>query len=242
MKALVLSDIHGNAEALSTVLRDAAGLGWQEIWFLGDLCGYGPNSVLCHRILSEYKVVFLTGNHDLYMTGDMDKDYFSDMARVALIIGRAHMSPELLNYLTLYPPRNIYRGFDLVHGCPLDPAGQYILSSRDALMNLPKARKRIVLYGHSHLQEYYDLTDPRNVEHHVPAGETISFKGKRMMINPGSVGQPRDGDNRAAWGLIDTGKKEFTFSRSVYDFTVTQQRMKDRGYPEYLIQRLSEGR
>ncbi|MBN2625570.1 MAG: metallophosphoesterase family protein [Spirochaetales bacterium] len=241
MRAMVLSDIHGNEEALSSVLKEAADLDWQEIWFLGDLCGYGPNSVMCLEILKKYKVVFLTGNHDLYMTGDMDKDFFSDMARIALIIGRAHTTPELLSFLSHQPPRNIYRGYDLVHGCPQDPAGQYILSAKDARRNLPHARKKIVLYGHSHLQEYYDLTDKKNVDHYSPGRETICFRGKRMMINPGSVGQPRDGDNRAAWGLIDTKTKEFSFYRTPYDYTVTQEKMREQGYPAYLIERLARG-
>ena len=241
MKALVLSDIHGNGEALRSVLEESHQQEWQEIWFLGDLCGYGPDSTDCFRMLMQHKIVFLCGNHDLYMTGEMEKEYFSDMARIALIIGRANLGPELLNFLSHQSARQTHRGVDMVHASPRDPAGAYILNEHDARVNMPHAHRKTLFFGHSHVQEYYVRDKDGSVIRDIPDGNPLSCRRRQVMINPGSVGQPRDGDNRAAWGLYDTKSREFSFFRTAYDYGITQQRMRERGYPDYLVERLSSG-
>ena len=241
MKALILSDIHGNGEALKTVLKDAANHDFNEIWFLGDLCGYGPDIQNCFLMLNNYKLIFLAGNHDLYMTGDMEKDFFSDMARISLILGRSDISPALMGFLSDQSARQIHRGIELVHGSPADPAVSYILNERDAAASLPYAQKKTVLFGHTHVQEFYYQHKDKGLIREKPSNEPVSLKGRHILINPGSVGQPRDGDSRAAWGVLDTRKKEFSFFRTAYDYGVTQQKMKDRGYPDFLIERLAAG-
>ena len=242
MRALVISDIHGNLEALNAVLREAAEHRWEEIWFLGDLCGYGPDTKGCFLTLKEHRLIFLTGNHDLYITGDMEKEFFSDMARIALILTRSDITPELMGFLSSHSARQMYKGIELVHGSPIDPEAAYILNESDAAAGMIRARKKTVLFGHTHVQEYYLKDGDKRIIRRAPGTEPVSLKGRHILINPGSVGQPRDGDNRAAWGLMDTKSKEFTFFRTAYDYGITQQKMADRGFPSYLVERLAEGR
>lgn len=241
-KALVLSDIHGNLEALDAVLQEAAYYEWSEIWCLGDLCGYGPDSESCFRKLTREKLIFLCGNHDLYVRGDLRGEYFSDNARKALAIGRSGLSEELRFFLSAHSSEKICKGMELVHGSPIDPACAYILNEYDVQANRPRAQKKILLFGHTHIQEYYEITKKQGIIRGLPDEKPLSLKGKRVWINPGSVGQPRDGDNRAAWGIMDWGKKEFTFHRTAYNFVVTQKKLRNGGYPEYLIKRLALGK
>ncbi|MDC7218716.1 MAG: metallophosphoesterase family protein [Spirochaetales bacterium] len=247
MKALVLSDIHGNWEALSAVLEDATQFDWEEILFLGDLCGYGPDSELCFDRLREERLTFLCGNHDLYMSGELKGDNFSDTARKALLLGRADLHPELRLFLKHQPPERRYRGIKMVHGSPIEPCCTYILNEYDVQANRSRCRQKLLLFGHTHIQEYYILEKKGPVsrvrpEVSQPEGDRVSYKGRNIWINPGSVGQPRDGDNRAAWGLLNTKKKEFAFHRTTYDYETTQKKLREKGYPEFLIDRLALGK
>jgi len=242
LKILVLSDIHGNLEALKSVLEASRKESWSEIWFLGDLCGYGPDPDECYRTLIREKLTFIPGNHDLYICGRLKGSFFSQESRMALILTRSFISGGLINVLKTLPPFRVIKGVLLVHGSPEGPSRSYILNEDDALRNFSISRKKCVLFGHSHIQEYY-IKNGRGIESSRAAnGETVSFKKSRVLINPGSVGQPRDRDNRAAWGILDTKKKEFTFHRTPYDYRITQEKMKTAGFSEFLINRLAEGR
>jgi predicted phosphodiesterase len=242
MRVLVLSDIHGNLEALEAVLNEASEIGWEQLWFLGDLCGYGPDSEACFQRLREYKLTFLCGNHDLYISGALKGDFFSDSARKALILGRADINFELRLFLSTHSSSTSLMGTDLVHGSPIDPTCNYILNGGDVQASLSQQKKKLLLFGHTHIQTYFTIKGPRDIEEGQIDGKPLSLKGKKIWINPGSVGQPRDGDNRAAWGILDRSKKEFQFYRTPYNYEITQQKMRQKGYPDFLIDRLNEGK
>jgi len=241
LNVLVLSDIHGNLEALQAVLEEASAYSWKEIWFLGDLTGYGPDPDGCYNLLSSYPLIMISGNHDLYLAGKLSRDYFSGEALRALILTRSFLSIPLQQRLELLPPRNERKRISLVHGSPENPSREYILSESDALRNFSGFRGDCCLFGHSHLQEYYLLTRKELEWKRPEPGETVSWKRSRILINPGSVGQPRDRDPRAAWCLLDTGKKTAVFYRTPYNYALTQEKMRNRGFSDFLINRLAEG-
>ncbi|MDA3956123.1 metallophosphoesterase family protein [Oceanispirochaeta sp.] len=241
MKILVLSDIHGNLEALTAVLNDAKNEDWKEIWFLGDLCGYGPEPDACFRKLQDHPLTFIPGNHDLYICGRMKGEFFSRESRKALILSRSFISRELIDYMKQLPSYRIQKGVELVHASPEGPSRVYILDEEDALRNFKISRKKCILFGHSHIQEYYTLEKTGLYSRRASNGETLSFKKSRVLINPGSVGQPRDRDPRAAWGILDLKNKDFTFYRSSYDYEITQGKMKKAGFSEFLINRIARG-
>ncbi|WP_168203518.1 metallophosphoesterase family protein [Oceanispirochaeta crateris] len=241
MKILVLSDIHGNLEALQAVLKEAKDLDWKEIWFLGDLCGYGPQPDACFDLLMQHTITFIPGNHDLYICGRMKGDHFSNESRKALIISRSFISDKLVKLLKELPAYQIKKGIELVHASPEGPSKIYILNEMDALKNFRISRKKCVLFGHTHIQEYYRLEKSNVISCRGETGQKISFKKSKILINPGSVGQPRDGDPRAAWGILDLKHKEFTFYRTPYEYEVTQEKMKKAGFSDFLIDRIAKG-
>ncbi|MDC7240403.1 MAG: metallophosphoesterase family protein [Spirochaetales bacterium] len=241
MKILVLSDIHGNLEALEAVLEDSASQNWEEIWFLGDLAGYGPEPEACYRLLLKEKTLFIPGNHDLYLCGRMSGSFFSNESRKALIMSHSLVSGDFLNHMKELPVFQERKGVLMVHGSVEDPTRDYILGEPDALRNFKAATKKWVLFGHSHIQEYYSLSRRNLSSGRAETGQTLSLKGSRVLINPGSIGQPRDGNPDAAWGILDTRKKEFTFYRTPYNFRKTQEKMEAAGFSEFLIDRLSKG-
>jgi len=242
LKILVLSDIHGNLEALNSVLDASRSELWQEIWFLGDLCGYGPDPDACYERLAGNKLTFIPGNHDLYICGRLKGQYFSQEARRALILSRSLISGRLVKIMEDLPTSWETKGVLLVHGSPEEPTRNYILNDDEALRNSRLTRKKCILFGHSHIQEYYRITRKGVESSRASIGECVSYKKEKILINPGSVGQPRDRDNRAAWGILDTKRKEFTFYRTSYDFRVTQKKMRSAGFSDFLIHRLEGGR
>lgn len=241
MKALVLSDIHGNLEALNAVLKDAVSREWKELWFLGDLCGYGPDPEPCFDRLSRERLCFIPGNHDLALSGRFKADFFNDESRKALVLSRSLVSKKVLELINALPDEQTRKGIHLVHGSPEGPSDKYILNEADAERNLALAKKSCVLFGHTHRQECF-VSDGNGISRIKPeSGETVSWKKRRILINPGSVGQPRDRDPRAAWGIIDSRKKEFVFFRTPYDPGPTQAKMERVGFSEFLRNRLNEG-
>ena len=241
MVVLVLSDIHGNFHALQSVLTASKSYPWQEIWFLGDLCGYGPRPDDCFHLLAEYKTVIIPGNHDLYLTGRLSGTFFSDQSLRSLIHTRSFISGKTLQYIKNLPVTEVYKGITLVHGSPVEPSTDYILNENDAWSSFFSFRGRCCLFGHTHIQEYYQLSGKQVFQKVPEPEETVSFKKTRLLINPGSVGQPRDGNPQASWGLLDTRGKTFTFFRTSYDIAATQNEMRENHSAEFLIQRLEKG-
>ena len=241
MKVLVLSDIHGNLEALKAVLNDAEKMKPKEIWFLGDLSGYGPEPEKCFQLLKSYKIVFIPGNHDLYFAGQLSRDAFSTEALTALILTGSMLHRDFIQLIKDLPLKQQRKGVTLVHGSPVNPATDYILHIDEAEIAFKKFKGRCCLFGHTHHQGYFFKT-AGNIRWYKPElVESVQYGTGRILINPGSVGQPRDRDPRAAWAILDTGKKEVQFFRSDYNIEKTQEKMRALGSSDFLINRLEKG-
>ena len=241
MRVLVISDVHGNFEALKSVIHESSALKWTEIWFLGDLGGYGPQPQECFDLLRQYKTAMLTGNHDLYLTGRLEGSFFSDDTIHALISGRGFLNPMTLDILRDLPDHQRRKGITLVHGSPIKPATDYILNEADAYQCFSAFKGNCCLFGHTHVQGYYELSELTVKGRKPEPGEIIYYKNSRILVNPGSIGQPRDNDPRAAWCLLDTKKKEVHFHRTEYDIQKTQEAMEARKLSSFMIERLEKG-
>lgn len=241
MKVLLLSDIHGNLEALEAVLSESEKHKWKEIWFLGDLAGYGPETDKCFRLLQLYNLVYIPGNHDLYLAGKLSRNVFSREALQALLLTGSNVKKDFLDILKAIPAMQKRKGITLVHGSPLNPSTDYILFEDEAIEAFDSFRGRCCLYGHTHRQGYF-LKSGNTISWNIPEiGEPLCYKGVRVLVNPGSVGQPRDKDPRAAWAIMDLKKKEIQFYRTAYDIEKTQAKMKAIGSSDFLINRLERG-
>ena len=241
MKVLVLSDIHENLEALNSVLNASEAYNWKEIWFLGDLGGYGPDPDKCFQLLKSRQIVFLPGNHDLYYAGVLSRNLFSKEALKALLQGSSLISSEYINIMKNIPHIQKRKGITLVHGSLVDPRIDYILNIDDAFVNFQRLKGQCCLFGHTHRQGGF-LEVKKSIQWIKPEnGDVINFRGSRILINPGSVGQPRDRDPRAAWAILDTSKKEVQFFRTKYDIAAVQNKMKEMGSSDFLIKRLETG-
>jgi len=251
MRALILSDIHANLEALTSVL-DAAGT-YDALWNLGDVVGYGgsPNQVIdTIRPLADLNV---RGNHDRVCGGMSSSLGFNPVARAAALWTNAELRPENLEWLNSMPPGPLSPegcpGVTCVHGSPLHE-DQYILNMRDAWAPLQQMTTDVTFFGHTHVQGGFMQEGSR--WHEVIPGfhsknQRDSWRmelppGTRHLINPGSVGQPRDADWRAAFALYDSEECTITFHRVPYDVTASQGRILMAGLPERLAARLREGR
>jgi diadenosine tetraphosphatase ApaH/serine/threonine PP2A family protein phosphatase len=247
MRALVLSDIHANATALQAVLADADArrLAPDELWCLGDVVGYGPDPNECVEILQKTPHLCLAGNHDWAVLGKLDVETFNDSAMTAILWTRERLTAANLRYLDERVGRSEQNGALLVHGSPRHEIWEYVADSDTAAENFAAISHAVCLVGHTHVPMLY-VEDPRtrivravHAEHDVPL--TLK-RTHRYIINPGSVGQPRDGDPRAAYALYDTDAAQWTQYRVHYDVHTTQQRMRAAGLPPKLALRLEYGR
>lgn len=242
MKVAVISDVHGNRHALEAVLADVARENVDAIWCLGDLVGYGadPNDCVT-TVLSECDIC-LAGNHDLAVTGDISLEEFSRGAAMAARWTQDVLRPENLEALKQLEPQQHLNGLGLYHASPRDPIWEYVLSSLLAEMCLEKAEDDINLIGHSHVALAFVKR-----EGELATGEsrrnsdTVSLVEGQWLLNPGSVGQPRDGDPRAAWLLFDVDSKTATWRRVQYDVAGAQSAIRAARLPESLAERLEYG-
>ncbi|RIK16281.1 MAG: metallophosphoesterase [Anaerolineae bacterium] len=242
MRTLVISDIHANLVALEAVLTDADGL-WDRVWFLGDLVGYGPNPNECVERLRDLEPLALSGNHDWAVLGKLDTDEFNEDARRMVRWTRNELTEENLAYLEGLPPRHVAAPFTMAHASPRHPVWEYILDLQTALENFDYFDTSCCLVGHSHIPALFAL-DETAAElnfYLVGHGDTIDLKYGRSIVNPGSVGQPRDGDPRAAYALLDNETMTWEFHRVAYDIAETQARMRRHKLPARLIERLEFG-
>ena len=239
MRVAIVSDIHGNLHALEAVLeaidRDAP----DAIWCLGDLVGYGPRPNRCCAVVAERADFCLIGNHDLAVLGRLDLDEFQPDAAVGARWTTAALEDEPRAYLESLGASGEREGVGLFHASPRDPIWEYVLSSEVADASMAAASQELVLVGHSHVALYYRVSDGTL----LPAGDDtqLELSGDRWLLNPGSVGQPRDTDPRAAWLLLDLEGRHASFHRVEYDVAKTQQEIRDRGLPEALAARLEFG-
>ncbi len=245
MRVLILSDIHANLAALEAVIADAARHGYDTVWCLGDIVGYGPEpdqAVARVRALDPISVV---GNHDWAVLGRMEVKDFNPEARRAVLWTREHLSPENMAWLGALPNQPLLQDdFTLTHGSPRDPVWEYIHSPSVAQRNFGHFDTRFCLVGHTHVPILY-IQRSHNDRVHVltpTPGATINLDEEpRVILNPGSVGQPRDNDPRAAYALLDTDTRTWRTQRVTYPIEVTQAHMRAAALPERLINRLSFG-
>ncbi len=257
MRALILSDIHGNLNALEAVLGAAAG-GYDQLWHLGDAVGYGahPNEVI--ERMRALSTLHVRGNHDRVASGIASPDGFNPIAAMAAHWTSEQLTPENLAWLQAMPQGPVYpdgSAAGCVHGSPLDE-DEYIVSLNDASDPLRLQKSLITFFGHTHLQGGFS-TDGENWSEIIPGypndDKAVSWKleidlqgGSRYLINPGSVGQPRDFDWRAGYAIFDDNdggpKAEVIFHRVPYDVAAAQKSILEAGLPQRLAWRLIEGR
>jgi predicted phosphodiesterase len=241
MRAAVVSDIHGNLAALEAVLGAIDADAPDELWCLGDLVGYGPRPSECCEIVAARAQICLGGNHDLAVRGTIDLSEFSGDAAVAARWTREVLTPEAAAYLDTLEPEGERASVALYHGSARDPVWEYVLSDEAAAATLALTDAALVLVGHSHAALQVALGDAVREGGLAPAGTELELAGARRLLNPGSVGQPRDGDARAAWLLLDLAVGHAGFRRVEYDIARTQAEILAAGLPEPLAARLALG-
>ena len=244
MRCLVVADVHSNLEAFQAVIADAESSGgFGRILCLGDIVGYGPDPGECLALLRSYPHTTVAGNHDLAAIGELSVETFNPAARAAALWTRHRLTADEQAYLRSNPLRHEEGDATLLHGTPREPVWEYFLpwlmSSQDTAECFRLFSTSLCLLGHSHLPFLCD--ESGNVAMLEP-GATVEPKGARVIVNPGSVGQPRDGDPRAAYALYDADIHTFTHRRVVYDIERTQVKMASAGLPDALAARLSFGR
>ncbi|HXG88994.1 MAG TPA: metallophosphoesterase family protein [Vicinamibacterales bacterium] len=247
MRYLVLSDIHANMEAFEAVLAVAAEIGYDRLLVLGDLVGYGgdPNAVVEKvRALAPYALI--RGNHDKVGSGVESADGFNAVARSAIRWTYEALTSENREWLAALPagPMEVDDLIEICHGTPFDEDA-YVFDDLDALRALHSAERPLCLFGHTHVQVGYALTGDQfavtTLDDQRPL--TIALSGTTShLINPGSVGQPRDGDPRAGFSIVDTDTTIVTIYRTPYPVEQAQARILEQGLPEVLAQRLALGR
>jgi predicted phosphodiesterase len=241
MRAAVISDVHGNLAALEAVLDAIDVDAPDELWCLGDLVGYGPRPSECCALVAARAQICLCGNHDLAVRGALDLSEFSGDAAVAASWTRGVLTPEAGAYLDSLAPEGERAGVALYHGSARDPVWEYVLSDDAAAATLALTDAALALVGHSHAALQVSLFDGHRDGGLAPPGTELDLAGARRLLNPGSVGQPRDGDSRAAWLLLDLAAGHASFRRVEYDIARTQAEMRAAGLPEPLAARLALG-
>jgi diadenosine tetraphosphatase ApaH/serine/threonine PP2A family protein phosphatase len=241
MLVAVVSDVHANLHALEAVLADIDRERVDAVWSLGDVVGYGPQPNRCCELVAAHADVSLCGNHDLGALRLIDLDDFSPEAAVAARWTSATLSEQGREYLRSLEPKAETPQAALVHGSPRDPIWEYILTPDAALAALEEAGRSLLLVGHSHVALALELRD--GIEGGLaPDGARVELdETTPRLLNPGSVGQPRDGDPRAAWLLLDFGRLVAAFRRVPYAIELTQSEIREAGLPDVLATRLASG-
>jgi diadenosine tetraphosphatase ApaH/serine/threonine PP2A family protein phosphatase len=241
MRVAVISDVHGNEPALQAVLEDVDRAAPDEVWCLGDTVGYGAAPNRCCEIVEARADLALLGNHDLVALGGIDIDDFNDDARAAALWTRAVLEPRWREWLASLPSHGERAGVALFHASARDPVWEYVLSAQAAAASLDAVSAPVVLVGHSHIALSIAKHDGDLDGGLAPAGTERDLAQARWLLNPGSVGQPRDGDARAAWLLLDLAKKFASFRRVAYPVERAQAGIREAGLPRALADRLAAG-
>ncbi|MGC9359892.1 MAG: metallophosphoesterase family protein [Anaerolineae bacterium] len=241
MRVLVISDVHSNLAALQAVLENAGE--FDALWSLGDVVGYGPQPNECIATLREYDHLYIAGNHDWGVLGRISLDDFNRDARRANLWNREQLTPESLAYLEAAPETIVKGDITLAHGSPRYPVWEYLVYASAAKLSYEFFETKLCLVGHTHVPALFEMapqdSDCRRFA--LPIGEPFALEEGRYIVNPGSVGQPRDGDPRAAYLLLDTDDLTIDHRRVPYDIAATQELMRQAGLPRRHIARLEMG-
>ncbi len=240
MKIGIISDIHSNMEALLAVLDDMGPV--DKVIFLGDVVGYGADPEFCIKIVREIADIMVCGNHDFACCGLTSIRYFNEFAKRAVIWTSKKLSKKDLNFLANLPLKAKYEDMLFVHSTPFEPQNwHYIFTPKDAVTSFWYFEEKICFVGHSHVPMNFSIDSSGMV--HIFRDDEISFEDdKRYIVNVGSVGQPRDGDPKAAYGILDLEKKSFKLKRVEYDVEKAKEKIISVGLPPYLGERLLYGR
>lgn len=241
MQVLVISDIHANLTAFQAVL-DHSGNNWEKIWCLGDIIGYGPDPNQCVELLRQFPHITLVGNHDHASIGRLDISTFNNDAKTAVQWTQSVLNDDNRAFLEAQEPMQIEEGITLAHGSPRNPIWEYITDSFIAWENFDHYETKHCLVGHTHYPvvfEHDDELGSRLIE--ADFENPVQLSEKRTIINPGSVGQPRNSDPRAGYALLDLETMTWQHKRIEYDIESVQDRMREANLPDRLIARLQHG-
>lgn len=243
MRALIVSDVHSNLEAFQSVIQDANhGVGFDEIWSLGDLVGYGPEPGACVELLRSYKHQAVAGNHDLASVDKLSLEAFNPYAAEANRWTSEQLTDEQKKYISELPLKLELDEFTVVHGSPRDPIWEYVVTVQTAVASFMHFDTYWCLLGHSHMPFICRPVENGAQFLDFPMDVPIDLGTDRLIVNPGSVGQPRDGDPSASYAIYDSEFGTIVHHRAEYDIAATQDKMEKHELPRFLIDRLVEGR
>ncbi|MBN2226376.1 MAG: metallophosphoesterase family protein [candidate division Zixibacteria bacterium] len=241
MRIAIISDVHANLEALEQVLRDSEKQGVEIIHFIGDAVGYGCNPDECVKLLVKHCDIKLLGNHDYVALGLESTEAFNKAAQEALSWTQNTISEKTLEILADFELEADYLDYHLVHATPDHPdRWQYLFDTIEAREQFRHFTQSICLIGHSHFPSIFVQNGDGAVTMHMKSAMQCQ-PDRRYIVNVGSVGQPRDKDNRACYVIIDTDANKILFRRVAYDIDATQAKMRKARLPEFLIERLAAG-
>jgi diadenosine tetraphosphatase ApaH/serine/threonine PP2A family protein phosphatase len=241
MRVAVISDIHANLHALEAVLEAVDAEAPDALWCLGDVVGYGPRPNECCAIVEERADVCLVGNHDLVCIGAIDVSMFNYDAAAAAAWTRSELAADARSFLGRLQPQAKTPLAELFHASPTDPVWNYVLSDEAASWAFQATEAALILVGHSHVALQIHLDHDLLAGGVARADAAVALSTGRWLLNPGSVGQPRDGDPRAAWLLLDLERMSGSFRRVAYPIERTQSEMREAELPEALVARLAFG-
>ncbi|MCZ7554401.1 MAG: hypothetical protein B6D39_12660 [Anaerolineae bacterium UTCFX2] len=241
MRVLIISDIHANITALDTVLAEAGK--YDAVWCLGDLVGYGPDPNECiTRVRQLPGIQCIIGNHDMAALQQLDSDSFNPEARTAIVWTQKSLSESSRIFLQHLPEKIELADVTLAHGSPRHPVWEYLLDTRTATYSFDFFDTPLCFVGHTHLPMIFSMNNSfYAATQTVPEANKTIPTPQRAILNPGSVGQPRDHDPRAAYAIYDTDSKTWEYRRVSYDVLAVQDRMREAGLPERHIQRIAAG-
>jgi diadenosine tetraphosphatase ApaH/serine/threonine PP2A family protein phosphatase len=245
VRVAVLTDIHSNLPALEAVLEAIDEAGLETLWCLGDVVGYGAQPDDCAKLVSERCQLSLVGNHDLAVTGEIPTEVFSASAAAAVEWTRANCERETMEFLKSLKPESTEHEVGLYHASPRDPVWEYVLAVDQARECMEEQAARVSLIGHSHVALWFsDGPGPgpgADGGGQAEGGRELDVSEGRWLLNPGSVGQPRDGDPRAAWLELDTERWQATYHRVEYEIDRAAEAIREAELPQLLADRLYVG-
>jgi predicted phosphodiesterase len=242
MQVAICTDIHGNRHAFEAVIDAAEAAGAEELWCLGDLVGYGAEPDASVALAREHCTIVLAGNHDLAVVEVLSLDDFSRGAALAARWTQEVISDETREFLLSLEPSGSGAGIGLFHASPRDPIWEYVLSGLTAELCFDSTDFRVSMIGHSHVALSFTRVEGQAATGTTQReGTVLDLTESEWLINPGSTGQPRDGDPRAAWLLLDTEAKRATYMRTEYDIAGAQAAIRAARLPDSLAERLQYG-